>query len=370
MSKAVAVILAVCALAGVAAAADRKLLQSNYLGYRTRFNVEAPQASRWGAGFSTGASGPATYNDRVAFTGPSPPSAAFGVNPTGGFAEWKDTARFDATLPRYSAVGRASQANTWAADLSAGTKIIPDIQESAKIRPSMPLTFPVFNFGGTALPTPTYQTVINPPRGVLGAPNPKPKGKDGGAKDGGAKEGGAKEGGGDDAKGGDDRRRRLLNWGREEILTARAPSTPRFTGYINPPPAVSDSSLAVVGDKVNLDAAAKIPGDLVKLRGATNVILGPQRPFPVGGKGDWTTINLSRGPSTVVSTTDAAINWGTGGALLNNGNPLAITATDGVVVPNTNYYSGFTFSPQLGDRPDGFIEAKTRTNVPLPGVGK
>jgi len=164
--------------------------------------------------------------------------------------------------------------------------------------------------------------------------------------------------------------RRLLNFGRDEILTARAPSTPRFTGYINPPPAVSDSTLAVVGDKVNLDAAAKIPGDLVKIRGATNAVFGPQRPFPVGGKGDWTTINLSRGPSTLVSTTDAAINWGTGGALLNNGNPLAITATDGVLAPNRNFYSGFTFSPQLGDRPDGFIEAKTRTNVPLPGVGK
>jgi len=364
MYKALAVILAACALVGVASAADgnRKLLQSNYLGYRTRFNVEAPQASRWGAGFSTGASGPATFNDRLSFTSLSPPSAAFGVNPTGGFAEWKDTTRYDATLPRYSAVGRASQANTWAADLAAGTKLIPDVTGSAKIRPSIPLTFPVFNFGGGILPTPTSQTVINPAMGVLGAPpKPKPKGKDG------DKGGDDKEGGGDD-KG--DRRRRLLNFGRDEILTARAPSTPRFTGYINPPPAVSDSTLAVVGDKVNLDASAKIPGDLVRMRGNTNAIFGPQRPFPVGGKGDWTTINLSRGPSTIVSTTDAAINWGTGGALLNNGNPLAITATDGVLAPNTNFYSGFTFSPQLGDRPDGFIEAKTRTNVPLPGVGK
>jgi hypothetical protein len=165
----------------------RQLLQSNYLGLRQRFNVEAPQAARWNAGFATAASGPAELRDRTAFTGPSPPSAAFGVNPMGGFAEWKDTARYDATLPRYSAVGRASQANTWAADLSAGTKIIPDLQSGTKIHPTVPLTFPVFGFGGTLLPTPTYRAVVNPAEGVLGAPAPAPAPKEGaeGAKAGG-----------------------------------------------------------------------------------------------------------------------------------------------------------------------------------------
>jgi hypothetical protein len=158
----------------------RELLQSNYLGYRQRFNVEAPQASRWNAGFAVGASGPAELRDRTQFTSQTPPSAAFGVNPMGGFAEWKDTARYDATLPRYSAVGRASQANTWAADLSAGTKIIPDLQSSAKIHPTVPLTFPVFGFGGTVLPTPTYRAVVNPAEGVLGAPAPAPAPKEGG----------------------------------------------------------------------------------------------------------------------------------------------------------------------------------------------
>lgn len=200
---------------------NRKLLQSDYLGYRSRFNVEAPQATRFAVGAATGASGPAEFRERTSLTGPNPPSAAFGVNPTGGFAEYKDTTRFDATLPRYSGVFRASQANTWAADLSAGTRLLPDFQSSTKIHPTMPLTFPVFSLGGSILPTPTYQAVINPPRGVLGAPAPAPKAKGGaGGKDG-APEG--KEGGGGDDK--DGGRRWVVLFPRSpRVMLLQAPS--------------------------------------------------------------------------------------------------------------------------------------------------
>lgn len=195
--------------------ADRKLLQSNYLGYVTRTTIDSPQDSRFGVGFATSASGPAQFSDKVTYTGPNPPSAAFAVNPTGGFAEYKDTTRFDYVLPRYSGVGRASTANTWAADLSAGGRILPDIQSSTKIRPTMPLTFPVFNFGGSVLPTYQESTVINPRSELVSGvvpPPPAPKGKEGGAKAGGkaGAKAGAKAGGDDggdkggDAKGGDD----------------------------------------------------------------------------------------------------------------------------------------------------------------------
>lgn len=161
-----------------------------------------------------------------------------------------------------------------------------------------------------------------------------------------------------------------MNYGYKSTITARAPSTPQFDYYIRPPPAVSDNSLSVRADRPNLDGGYKIPGDLVTATGKTNAVFGPQRPFPVSGKGSWTVVNLSRGPSSITSTSDAAINWGSGGAVMNNGNPLAIAATDGTLVPNTNFYSGFNLRPQLGDRPDGFIERKTATNIPLPGVGK
>lgn len=149
------------------------MLQDNF-GYRGRFSVEAPEASRWSVGTSTGASGPATYSDKITYTGPTPDSVAVGVNPTGGFAEYKDTARVDATLPRYSAVARASMANTVAADVSLGTKILPEVQRSTKIRPTVPLTFPVFSAGGKILPEPQGQMVINPR-----APPPAPKAKAG-----------------------------------------------------------------------------------------------------------------------------------------------------------------------------------------------
>ena len=160
-------------------------------------------------------------------------------------------------------------------------------------------------------------------------------------------------------------RRQLLNWGYEDSLVGRAPSFPQFTTYVTPPPAIVEDKTVVVGDKVNLDAAAKIPGDLVKMRGGTRANFGPQRPFKVGGKGDWTLINLSRDASTITTGVDNSINWGSGGAVMNNGNPLSITRTEGAVVPNPNFYSGFTFTPQLGDRPDGFVEAKTRTTLPI-----
>jgi len=243
----------------------------------------------------------------------------------------------------------------------------------------VPLTFPVFSFGGSLLPTATESTVINPRREVTATyvtvpkaagKSPGGKGPGGKAPAGKAPAGKAAGGGGGDAggDGGDRRRRQLLNWGHDDSLVARAPSYPQFTTYFNPPPAIADSRTTIVGDKVNLDAAAKIPGKLVNVRGTTNAVFGPQRPLKVGGKGDWTVINLSRDPSTVVHAHDAAINWGSGGAVLNNGNPLSVTHIDGVVAPNPNMYTGFTFRPQLGDRPDGFIEAKSRTNVPLIGT--
>lgn len=157
-----------------------------------------------------------------------------------------------------------------------------------------------------------------------------------------------------------------MNWGHEDSTTFRASSFPQFKYATNPPPAVIASRTAVAADKVNLDAGAKIPGNLVTVTGNTAAVFGPQRPFPVGGKGDWTVVNLSRGPSTVVHAHDAAINWGAGGAVLNNGNPLNIAHTDAVLVPNRNHYTGFAFTPQLGDRPDGFIEHKSRTTIPIP----
>lgn len=161
-----------------------------------------------------------------------------------------------------------------------------------------------------------------------------------------------------------------MNYGYRESTVARAPSTPRFDYYVRPPPAVSDNALNIRADRVNLDGGYKIPDNLIASAGKTTANFGPQRPFPVSGKGAWTVVNLSRGPSTITSSSDSAINWGSGGAVLNNGNPLSATATGGALVPNRNFYSGFSFRPQLGDRPDGYIERKRAINVPLPGVGK
>lgn len=163
---------------------------------------------------------------------------------------------------------------------------------------------------------------------------------------------------------------RLMNYGYKDSIVARAPSTPRFDYYVRPPPAVSDSSTAIRADQPNLDGGYKIPDNLVSVTGKTNAVFGPQKPFPVGGKGSWTVVNLSRGPSTITNNNDALINWGSGGAVMNNGNPLSATLSGGALAPNTNFYRGFDLRPQLGDRPDGFIERKTATNIPLPGVGK
>lgn len=159
--------------------------------------------------------------------------------------------------------------------------------------------------------------------------------------------------------------RRLLNYGYEETVQARAPSTPQVRVATYPPPAVSSSSTTVRAERPSLDVQSKTPANFVTSQSKTDVKVAPQKPFPVGGKGSWTVVNLSRGPTTAVQTTDAAVNWGSSSSVVNSGNPLSVTHEEGSLVPNPSHYTTVSVSPQLGDRPDGFVEVRRRANVPL-----
>jgi hypothetical protein len=96
--------------------------------------------------------------------GPDPPSAAFGVNPAGGYATVTEDVKADLNgPPQVKITAKASLANTVAGSFRAGTnRLIPYPETSTYVRPTIPLTFPVFSFGGKILPEPKTTVLINP----------------------------------------------------------------------------------------------------------------------------------------------------------------------------------------------------------------